>query len=136
MNINDGRIVTEICRALLNKKPLSIFGDGTQTRSLNYVDDTIKSIIHVMNSQYSAPINVGNDVELSINELVIECQKVYRTNFDPSAELHIVYTAIDKDDPKIRQPCLQLHNEVLGDSPKTPLQEGIYKTMKYFSDRM
>jgi dTDP-glucose 4,6-dehydratase len=136
MNIDDGRIVTEICRALLTNKPLKIFGDGTQTRSLNYVDDTIRAIVGVMNSDYSSPINVGNDAELSINELVKECQKVYRDNFDPSAELHIVYTAIDKDDPKIRQPCLQLHKEVLGNYPKTPLREGLYKTMKYFSERM
>lgn len=136
MNLDDGRIVTEIAKALLLKTPLRIFGDGKQTRSLNYVDDTIRAIVDVMHSDYHEPINVGNDNEISINQLVIEFQNVYRNHFDKSSVLNITYTTIDRDDPKVRKPCLKLHRRILGDNPSTPLDIGLYRTLQYFSEQI
>jgi len=136
MNLHDGRIITEIAKALLLKTPLCIFGNGNQTRSLNYVDDTIQSIVDVMHSDYHQPINVGNDNEISINQLVIEFQQVYRNHFDRSSCLDINYTSIDPDDPKIRKPCLKLHKRILGENPVTSLDIGLYRTLQYFSQQV
>jgi UDP-glucuronate decarboxylase len=133
MNLRDGRIVTEIAKGLLLGEPLQIYGNGLQTRSLNYVDDTITSIVAVMQSDYSSPVNVGSDNELSINQLVVEFQKIYREHFDPNSTLNIHYTGIDKDDPKTRKPCLKLHRQILGVMPVTPLDIGLYRTLQYFS---
>jgi nucleoside-diphosphate-sugar epimerase len=136
MNLNDGRIFTEIAKALFLGKPLTIFGDGTQTLSLNYIDDTVASIVKVMQSDYSSPINIGNDNEISINQLVIECQRIYNSHFDSSQILSVVYTNIDKDVNKFRKPLLKLNRKILGDQHQTSLQDGLYNTLLHFSNTL
>jgi UDP-glucuronate decarboxylase len=132
MSITDGRIVTEIMRSLIWDETLNIFGDGRQTRSLSFVEDTVKMIISVMNGNYKNPINVGNDEEITINELVNICINEYRQYFKKNPNIRIVYTSIDKDDPKVRKPCLELNKQLLPNNSKTKLKDGILKTIQYF----
>ena len=140
MNLYDGRIVTEIIKSLLLKKKLNIYGDGTQTRSLAYVDDTLDMIIEVMKSSYSEPVNVGNNKELNINEMVKIIQKIYKEKISNDEEvdktLEIEYVTLEKDDPKVRQPHLDLIHKVMKNNgtifKRTELEEGLYKTMVYF----
>lgn len=135
MNILDGRIVTEIIRCLLLGKELTIYGDGNQTRSLSYIDDTIKMMLKVMESSYISPVNVGNDNEISINELVENTRRVYKqlvnNNLD---ELRVVYKQIDRDDPKVRRPDLSLNREVVGEIERTSLDIGLSNTIKHFME--
>lgn len=131
MSLKDGRIVTETINALLTKNDLVIFGDGNQTRSLNYIDDTINMMINVMDKGNDQPINIGNTDEMSINSLVNIIQKVYNINFMDD-KLNIIYTSIDKDDPKIRKPCLKKYIDLFGEIKYTSLEQGIFNTLDYF----
>lgn len=131
MSLKDGRIVTEIIRCTLNNDTLKIFGDGNQTRSLSYVDDTVNMMLKIMNSNYTDPVNVGNDIEYKVNDLVKNIYDVYYKHFGKN-ELHIAYTDIDKDDPKTRKPCLNLNKLIIGDFERTSLEDGFYKTIQYF----
>jgi len=132
MNINDGRIVTEIIKALLKDKTLFIFGDGNQTRSLCYVDDLIEMILKVMKGDYSYPINIGNDNEITINDLVKTARLIYDKHSLQTSNMNIKYVDIDKDDPKVRRPCLQLNKQLLGETNKTSLEIGLLKTIQFF----
>lgn len=135
MRIGDGRIVTEVIRCLLLRKPLTIYGDGNQTRSLCYVDDTVNMLIKVMNSRYVYPVNVGSDIEVSVNQLVNIAKKVYETKFKSEVyELDIIHKSIDKDDPKVRKPDLTVNKKLIGHTSFTTLKEGLTKTMMYFKD--
>jgi len=136
MRLGDGRIVTEIIRCLLLGKPLQIFGDGTQTRSLSFVDDTIEMTLRVMKSDYLSPVNVGNDKEVSVNELVQIAKRVYeqRWNNNQTCDLVVEYTPIDKDDPKVRRPDLTLNRNIVGHFIPTSLELGLSKTMSYFRE--
>jgi|UniRef100_A0A6C0DXD6 nucleoside-diphosphate-sugar epimerase len=132
MNINDGRIVTEIIKALLKDKTLFIFGDGNQTRSLCYVDDLIDMTLKVMKGTYSAPVNIGNDNEITINELLKVTKNVYENYTNREVNMNIKHIDIDKDDPKVRKPCLELNKQLLGDMNKTSLEHGLLKTIQHF----
>ena len=133
MNLHDGRIVTEIIRCLKDGTTLSIYGNGTQTRTLSYVDDTLGMIIKIMESNYKDPINVGGDTEYSINELVREISDIYQETYGKT-NLSKMYVEIDVDDPKIRKPCLALNKSVIGETFRTPLRIGIARTIAYFKE--
>lgn len=133
MDINDGRIVTEIAKAFFLKTSLNIFGNGRQTRSLNYVDDTVKMLIKLIKSDCVDPVNVGNENEVDINTLVDISKNVFIQQFD-NREINIVYTDIDKDDPKVRRPCLKYNKQVLGETQITPITTGIANTFLYFHE--
>ena len=137
MNINDGRIVTEIIKAMLQNGELKIFGSGEQTRSLSYVDDTIKCMHVIMESDEEGPINVGNDKEITINQLVNICNMVYTAEYGKLPQYNMVKTSIDKDDPKLRRPCLEKLKEVLQNQHITftpsSIEEGLRNTLKFFS---
>jgi nucleoside-diphosphate-sugar epimerase len=138
MSLYDGRIVTEIIRALLLNTTLKIFGDGTQTRSLCYVDDTVNAILRLMNTDFNEPINVGSDIEISINELVTVCERVYSRNYPTECSninREYVTDNLDRDDPKVRRPDLTLNRSILGEQSRTPLEVGISKTIRYFSKK-
>jgi UDP-glucuronate decarboxylase len=133
MDIDDGRIVTEIAKAFFLGTPLHIFGDGTQTRSLNYVDDTVKMLVKLMKSDCKDPVNVGNEKEVDINTLVDIAKNVFLQQFDERG-IDVVYTQIDKDDPKVRRPCLEYNKQVLGTTQITPITTGIASTFLYFHE--
>jgi nucleoside-diphosphate-sugar epimerase len=115
---------------LLKDKTLYIFGDGNQTRSLCFVDDLIEMILKVMKSDYSYPINIGNDQEITINKLVETARSVY----GKQVNMNIQYIDIEKDDPKVRKPCLELNKQILGEITKTSLEQGLLKTIQFFSN--
>lgn len=135
MSIGDGRIVTEIMRCMILGKPLTIFGDGNQTRSLAFVDDTLMMLLRVMDSEYTSPVNIGNETEVSINKLVDIARSVYERQFQHKPSFEVRYASIDKDDPKVRRPDLSLYREITGsEPPATPLETGLLRTLLYFQE--
>lgn len=124
MSLDDGRIVTEIVKAYKTGRPLEVFGDGTQTRCFNWVGDTIDGILVVMNSDYTSPVNVGSDNEISINQLIQIFQKITGTLLD------VRYSLIDKDDPLKRKPDLRLLKRLSkGELTPTLLEDGLQKLL-------
>jgi UDP-glucuronate decarboxylase len=135
MSIGDGRIVTEIMRCMILGKPLTIFGDGNQTRSLAFVDDTLSMLLMVMDTDYFSPVNIGNEHEVTINQLVEISRKVYERQFQHPPNFEVIHTAIDKDDPKVRRPDLSLYRSITNsEPPSTPLESGLLRTLLYFQE--
>ncbi len=125
---NDGRVVSNFIVQALKGKPLTIYGDGSQTRSFCYVDDLIDGMIKLMESNRNGPINVGNDKEFTI----IELAKKIREKIDPSLE--IIFKALPQDDPMQRKPVLERALNELNWAPKIQLDEGLNKTINYFKN--
>ncbi|MBS0650587.1 MAG: SDR family oxidoreductase [Verrucomicrobia bacterium] len=128
MHPNDGRVVSNfIVQALLNQ-PITIYGEGLQTRSFCYVDDLLEGIVGLMESEdgFTGPVNLGNPVEFKIAELA----ELVLELTGSSSEL--VYRPLPSDDPKQRKPDISLAQEKLSWSPKTQLKEGLMKTIAYF----
>jgi dTDP-glucose 4,6-dehydratase len=129
MRANDGRVIPTFINQALEGKPLTIFGDGTQTRSFCYVDDLIEGFIRLMNSELEKPCNVGNPHELTMNELADEINN--RTNNSGG----VVNKPLPKDDPTRRRPDLTRANAELDWSPKVPFAQGIEETIAYFREQ-
>lgn len=129
MRHDDGRVVSNfICQALKGQ-PITIYGDGTQTRSFCYIDDMVDGIIKMMESAdgITGPINIGNPDEFTINELA---EKVLEMT---GRESSLSYKPLPQDDPLQRQPDISLAKELLGWQPKIKLDRGLVKTIEYFS---
>lgn len=128
MHPNDGRVVSNFIVQALKGKDITIYGDGSQTRSFCYVDDLIEGMIRLMNSRkdFTGPVNIGNPNEFTIRELaemVIELTGTGST---------IIYEPLPADDPMQRQPDITLAKKELGWEPKIQLREGLLNTIKYF----
>jgi UDP-glucuronate decarboxylase len=130
MHPNDGRVVSNFIVHALAGKPITIYGDGSQTRSFCFVDDTVEGLIRLMESadEVTGPINIGNPNEMTIRELAE--QIVAKTGSKASFEL----LDLPADDPKQRQPDITRAREVLGWEPTVPLDLGIEKTIAYFRE--
>ncbi len=128
MHPSDGRVVSNFIVAALKGEPLTIYGDGSQTRSFCYVDDLIEGFLRLMDtdSEVTGPINIGNPGEFSMRELA---EKVIAMT-DSKSEVH--YLSLPQDDPKQRRPDITKANEILNWSPKVQLEEGLQKTIDYF----
>jgi UDP-glucuronate decarboxylase len=129
MNSSDGRVVSNFIVQALKGEDITIFGDGLQTRSFQYVDDLIEGMIRMMNSkdEFLGPVNLGNPIEFTMLELA---ENIIRITNSKSKLIHL---ALPKDDPKQRQPDITLaKNELNGWSPNIELEEGLMKTIKYF----
>ncbi len=128
MHPNDGRVVSNFIIQALKGEPITVFGDGSQTRSFCYVDDLIDAFLLFMRSpdEFVGPINLGNPIEFSILELA---EKLVRMTGSRST---IVYRPLPTDDPKQRQPDITLAGNVLGWKPKISLDEGLAPTIEYF----
>ncbi len=131
MHPNDGRVVSNFIVQALRNRPITIYGDGSQTRSFCYVDDLIECMCLLMNSrpEITGPMNMGNPGEFTIRELA---EKVVELCGSSSA---ITYEPLPADDPIRRRPDISLAKKELGWEPKTPLDEGLRKTIAYF-DRL
>ena len=128
MALNDGRVISNfIIQALANEK-ITIYGDGSQTRSFCYVDDLVDGLIKMMNSNLTGPINLGNPNEITILELTKEIIKL--TN----SKSKIIFKPLPEDDPKQRRPSIDKAKEYLNWEPKTDLREGLIKTIEYFKE--
>src|SRR5881409_2457884 len=119
MRPHDGRAIPTFLRQALQDKPLTVFGDGSQTRSFCYVDDLIAGLASLAASEYHEPVNLGNPREMSLLELA-EC--VIEVTGSRS---EIVFEALPQDDPRVRQPDITTARDVLGWEPEVELREGL-----------
>ena len=129
MRPDDGRMVPTFVRQALSGEPLTVHGDGTQTRSVQYVDDLVEGIYRLMRSGEGRPVNIGNPVEYSVREVaetIIELA---------GGRSPIVFRPLPQDDPKRRRPEITRAKESLGWEPRVPAREGLRKTLNWFAGR-
>ena len=128
MRVNDGRVVSNFIVQALRNEPITLYGDGTQTRSFCYVDDLIEGFVRLMNSDdgLTGPVNLGNPGEFTIIELA---EKVLRLTGGKSK---LVFLPLPADDPRQRQPDIELAKATLGWYPKVDLYDGLQETIGYF----
>jgi len=127
MRAHDGRVVSNFIVQALQGEPLTVYGDGSQTRSFCYVDDLIEGIYRLFDADYSDPVNIGNPAELTVSQLadlVVELT---------GSSGGVVYEPLPEDDPKVRQPDIALARDLLGWEPRVEVGEGLRRTIEYFS---
>ncbi|MFB3897128.1 MAG: UDP-glucuronic acid decarboxylase family protein [bacterium] len=129
MRINDGRVVPNFIYQALTSQPLTVFGDGSQTRSFCYVSDLVEGICRLLQTEYHEPVNLGNPNEMSILEFA---KKINRLTGD---KCQIIYKPLPVDDPKQRQPDINLAKKLLGWEPKVSLDEGLQQTIQWFQTK-
>ena len=127
MTKNDGRVVSNFILQALKAEDITVYGDGSQTRSFQFIDDLINGLIKMMNSESVGPINLGNPIELSMKDLAT---MVIRLSNSSS---NIIYKELPKDDPKRRRPDINLAKSILDWSPIIDLETGLKKTINYFT---
>ena len=127
---DDGRVVSNFIVQALKGEPLTLYGDGSQTRSFCYADDLIEGMIQLMNGEHTGPINIGNPGEFTIRQLA----ELVRDRINPSLEL--VTRPLPQDDPLQRQPVIDLARRELGWEPKVSLEQGLEPTIAYFRERL
>ncbi len=130
MRINDGRVVPAFVSQAIKNKPVTIFGQGTQTRSFCYVSDLIEGIYRLMMSDYDLPVNIGNPVELTMLEFA---RQIIHTTKSKSK---IVHKPLPQDDPKQRKPDITKAKKILKWEPKVKLADGLKDTIKYFRTKV
>ncbi|MFC1706655.1 UDP-glucuronic acid decarboxylase family protein [Planctomycetota bacterium] len=130
MRLRDGRALPEFFRQALRGDPLTVFGDGSQTRSFTYVDDLTAGIAKLLASDEETPINLGNPEEISILEFAKEVRELAESSSE------IVFHPLPADDPKVRQPNIDKAEQLLGWKPQVPRHEGLARTMGYFRDSL
>jgi len=126
MRLNDGRVVPSFISQALKNKPVTVFGEGKQTRSFCYVSDLVQGIYRLMISRYHLPMNIGNPAELTVLEFAGEIIRATRSRSK------IVFKPLPQDDPKQRQPDIRRARKILRWEPKVPLDEGLTRTIRYF----
>ena len=127
MQIKDGRVVPNFIDQILNHQPLTVFGNGKQTRSFCYVDDLVDGITKLLLSKISGPVNIGNPKEFTI----LEFAKLIQKKYNPKAK--IIYKSLPVDDPKQRKPEISMARKELKWEPKVNLEDGIGRTMSWFA---
>jgi dTDP-glucose 4,6-dehydratase len=130
MRLDDGRALPAFMSQALNGEDLTVFGDGSQTRSFCYVDDLVEGIYRLLLSDYAFPVNVGNPSEITLLQFAEEIIKLTGTSSK------IVYKPLPKDDPKQRQPDITRAKEILGWEPKVSREDGLKITLDYFKKMM
>ncbi len=124
MRPNDGRAVPTFVRQALQDKPLTVFGDGTQTRSFCYVDDLIRGIVALAESDAHSPVNIGNPAEFTLLELAKAVVEVTESRSE------IIYESLPVDDPRQRRPDISRARDLLDWEPQVQLREGLRKTIE------
>ena len=130
MRIDDGRIVPNCMKQALLRRPLTVYGEGTQSRSVQYVDDLIEGVLRLMRSAEDRPLNIGNPVEYSVRqiaEMILEIS---------GSQSGIVHEPLPEDDPKQRRPDITRARETLGWEPGVPAKEGLKLTFEWFAQRL
>src|SRR6185295_13908592 len=130
MRVNDGRAVPAFISQALRNEDVTVFGDGTQTRSFTYISDLVDGIIKLMLSDVNEPVNIGNPRERTIEEIA---NTIIRMT---GAKSRIVYKPLPTDDPKVRQPDIARARTLLSWEPKVQLEEGLVKTIEYFRTKV
>src|SRR5918992_3481397 len=130
MRVNDGRAVPAFMSQALRNEDVTIFGDGSQTRSFCYVSDLVEGIIKLMHSNTNDPVNIGNPHEMTIEEIA---KTIVRMTGSSSK---LVYRPLPEDDPKVRQPDITRARTILGWEPKVTLEQGLTSTIAYFRQKL
>ena len=130
MRLNDGRALPAFMSQALNGQDLTVFGDGSQTRSFCYVDDLVEGIYRLLLSDYHLPVNIGNPQEITLNQFAEEIIAL------TGSQQKIVYHPLPKDDPKQRQPDITKARTIMGWEPKGSRQEGLRITYEYFKEAL
>ncbi len=129
MRAGDGRVVPTFINQALDGEPLTVFGDGSQTRSFCYVDDEVEGIWRLLRSDIHEPVNIGNPHEMTVLEFAETVLRLTRSSS------RIEFRPLPEDDPKVRQPDITLARERLGWEPRVSLEEGLEATIEYFRSR-
>jgi dTDP-glucose 4,6-dehydratase len=130
MRVNDGRAIPNFIKQALRGEDLTVFGDGSQTRSVCYVSDLIDGIFKLMMSDYEFPMNIGNPDELTMLKLAEDIVQLTHS------KSKIVFEALPTDDPRVRQPNIAKARETLGWEPKVNRAEGLARTIEYFRKKL
>jgi len=131
MDPYDGRVVISFIRQALNNEPLTVFGDGMQTRSLCYVSDLVRGINLTMESDFHEPINLGNPDEVTILQIARDILALI-----PESKSQITHQPMPPDDPKIRCPDIRRAKQILGWSPQIPRKEGLKKMIEHYREQL
>jgi dTDP-glucose 4,6-dehydratase len=129
MRPNDGRAIPTFIRQALAGEPLTVAGDGSQTRSICYVDDLVEGVLRLMRSDHPGPVNIGNPAEMSVLDLARLVLGV------TGSSSPITFVSRPQDDPHVRQPDITLARDVLGWEPKVPVEEGLARCVEWFRQR-
>ena len=129
MRPSDGRLIPNLITQALEGRPLTVYGDGSQTRSFCYVDDMVDGILALLRSDVAEPVNVGNPNEMT----VLEMAEQIRAEVDDGLE--IVFESLPVDDPRRRRPDITRARELLGWEPRVPVAEGVAKTIAWFREK-
>ena len=127
---NDGRVVSNFIVQALKNKDITVYGNGSHTRSFCYVDDLINGMIKVMEGNFSGPVNLGNENEITIKELALKIKDKINNH------IKIIYKEIPKDDPTRRKPSLDLVKEKYNWYPEVEIDQGLEKTIQFFSSKL
>ena len=130
MQLNDGRVVTNFIVQALNNENITIYGDGSQTRSFSYVDDTVNGIIALMESGHNDVFNIGNPNEITVNELATKI--IQLTN----SKSKLINKDLPEDDPKQRRPDINKAKNLLNWEPVVELEDGLTKTIDWVSSQL
>jgi len=126
MDIDDGRVVTNFIKQMMNNKDITIYGNGNQSRSFCYISDLLNGLVKLMNSAYHLPVNIGNTREITIIKLV----EILKTIINTKSK--IIYKDLPEDDPTNRCPDITLASKILKWKPEITLEEGLLKTTNFF----
>lgn len=131
MRLDDGRALPTFMSQALRGEDVTVFGDGSQTRSFCYVDDLVEGIYRLLMSDYYMPVNIGNPAEITLKEFAEEVVELVGNK-----DVKIVYEPLPKDDPKQRRPDITKAKEILGWEPKVDRSEGLKRTLEYFKQHI
>jgi dTDP-glucose 4,6-dehydratase len=130
MRLNDGRVVPNFIAQALRGEPLTVYGDGSQTRSFCYVSDLVEGIVRLLRSSYAGPVNLGNPMEVSILQFAERIRQL------TGSASPVEFRPLPEDDPKVRQPDIGRARQLLGWEPVVGLDEGLRHTIDYFRDKV
>jgi dTDP-glucose 4,6-dehydratase len=128
MRPNDGRAIPTFIRQAINDEPITVAGDGSQTRSVCYVDDLVDGIVRLLHSGLQGPVNIGNPHEISVLELAEWIRKLARSNSS------IVFIPRPQDDPTVRQPDISYARSALDWEPRVAVEDGLLRTIEWFRE--
>jgi len=130
MRLNDGRVVPNFISQALKGEPLTVYGDGSQTRSFCFVSDLVEGIVRLLRSDYRLPVNLGNPMEVSIREFANRIKTL------TGSRSEIAFRPLPVDDPKVRQPDITRARQLLGWEPRVSLEDGLRRTIDYFRPKL
>ena len=130
MRLNDGRVLPNFMGQALKGDPITVYGDGSQTRSFQYVSDLVEGVVRLLRSDVADPVNVGNPAEVTIREFAEEVRAL------AGSRSEVVYKPLPQDDPKVRRPDITRARQLLGWEPQVARADGLRRTMDYFVKRL